>query len=112
MSTYRKEWDCCGSVTETYSWEPETCPFCTDAVSPFAMTNEQRGALAYELTKRIIIDMPTARAAIDESLKNSGALMVSASPAMMASALDCITRRLQMDVDAGSRPDHSGRWKT
>lgn len=29
MSTYRKEWDCCGDVTETDSWEPEVCPFCT-----------------------------------------------------------------------------------
>ena len=31
MSTYRVEWDCCGSVTETEAWEPESCPFCTDA---------------------------------------------------------------------------------
>ena len=30
MSTYRVEWDCCGSVTETEAWEPESCPFCTD----------------------------------------------------------------------------------
>lgn len=28
MSTYRKEWDCCDSVTETQAWEPEHCPFC------------------------------------------------------------------------------------
>ena len=28
MSTYRVEWACCGSVTETESWEPEHCPFC------------------------------------------------------------------------------------
>lgn len=29
MGTYRKEWDCCGSATETEAWEPDTCPFCT-----------------------------------------------------------------------------------
>lgn len=29
MSTYRKEWECCGSVTETEAWEPERCPFCS-----------------------------------------------------------------------------------
>jgi len=28
MSTYRKEWPCCGDVTETEAWEPEHCPFC------------------------------------------------------------------------------------
>ena len=28
MSTYRKEWSCCDSVTETQSWEPAECPFC------------------------------------------------------------------------------------
>ena len=29
MGMYRKEWSCCGSVTETESWEPDECPFCT-----------------------------------------------------------------------------------
>ena len=29
MGMYRKEWSCCGSVTETDSWEPDECPFCT-----------------------------------------------------------------------------------
>lgn len=33
MSMYRKEWPCCGDVTETNAWEPESCPFCTPAVS-------------------------------------------------------------------------------
>ena len=28
MSTYRNEWDCCGAVTETDSYEPDACPFC------------------------------------------------------------------------------------
>jgi hypothetical protein len=28
MGTYRVDWDCCGSVSETESWEPEHCPFC------------------------------------------------------------------------------------
>lgn len=29
MSTYRKEWTCCGSVSETEGYEPEQCPFCS-----------------------------------------------------------------------------------
>ena len=33
------------------------------------MNEQQRGAIAYELTKRLVIDMPTARAAIDAALK-------------------------------------------
>lgn len=28
MGTYRVEWPCCGSATETEAWEPEQCPFC------------------------------------------------------------------------------------
>jgi hypothetical protein len=28
MSTYRVEWKCCGSVTETNCWKPDECPFC------------------------------------------------------------------------------------
>jgi len=28
MGMYRKEWECCDSVTETESYEPERCPFC------------------------------------------------------------------------------------
>lgn len=31
MGTYRVEWECCDSVTETSCWQPETCPFCTSA---------------------------------------------------------------------------------
>jgi len=33
-----------------------------------AVTEAQRGAIAYALTKRLVIDMPTARAAVDEAL--------------------------------------------
>jgi hypothetical protein len=29
MGIYRKEGDCCDSVTETSRCEPETCPFCS-----------------------------------------------------------------------------------
>jgi hypothetical protein len=36
MGTYRKEWDCCGSATETDAWEPDNCPFCTPAAAPAA----------------------------------------------------------------------------
>ena len=28
MGMIRKEWDCCGSVTETEAWVPSECPFC------------------------------------------------------------------------------------
>jgi len=28
MGTYRIEWPCCDSVTETEAWEPSACPFC------------------------------------------------------------------------------------
>lgn len=41
MSTYRKEWDCCGGVTETEAWEPEHCPFCTDDAAPFRKDAER-----------------------------------------------------------------------
>ena len=41
MGTYRKEWDCCGSVTETEAWEPEHCPFCTDDAAPFRKDAER-----------------------------------------------------------------------
>jgi len=33
------------------------------------VTEQQRGAIAYELTRRLVIDMPTARAAVDAALK-------------------------------------------
>lgn len=45
MGTYRVEWDCCGSVTETEAWEPESCPFCTETPAAPApavpLTDEQ-----------------------------------------------------------------------
>jgi hypothetical protein len=41
MGTYRKEWECCGSVTETDAWEPESCPFCTDDAAPFRKDAER-----------------------------------------------------------------------
>jgi len=31
MSVYRKEWSCCGSVTETDGWEQQDCPICKAA---------------------------------------------------------------------------------
>lgn len=34
MSMYRKQWDCCGDVSETNGWEPETCPFCATTPAP------------------------------------------------------------------------------
>jgi len=41
MGTYRKEWDCCGSVTETDGYEPEQCPFCTADAAPFRKDAER-----------------------------------------------------------------------
>jgi hypothetical protein len=41
MGTYRKEWDCCGSVTETEAWKPEHCPFCTDDAAPLRKDAER-----------------------------------------------------------------------
>ena len=41
MGTRRKEWDCCGSVTETEAWEPEACPFCADEAAPFRKDAER-----------------------------------------------------------------------
>ncbi len=34
MGTYRVEWPCCGSTTETEAWEPEQCPFCEPDNAP------------------------------------------------------------------------------
>ena len=49
MGTYRKEWDCCGSVTETEAWEPERCPFCTDqAAQPLGAGSSEGLGLAPE----------------------------------------------------------------
>lgn len=33
------------------------------------ITDELRGKIAYQLTKRLVIDMPTARACVDDALK-------------------------------------------
>lgn len=35
------------------------------------LTDQQRGSIAYQLTKRLVIDMPTARAVVDAALKTS-----------------------------------------
>lgn len=45
MSTYRVEWDCCGSVTETEAWGPERCPFCdTTEIDAAVMEERERCA--------------------------------------------------------------------
>lgn len=31
MSRYEKEWPCCGDISITNGYEPESCPFCGDA---------------------------------------------------------------------------------
>lgn len=38
MGVYRKEWPCCGDVSETNAWEPESCPFCSLAAAEPAPT--------------------------------------------------------------------------
>lgn len=42
MSTYRKEWPCCGSVTETESFEPPFCPICQQAEAAEAVRAAER----------------------------------------------------------------------
>jgi hypothetical protein len=42
MSTYRKEWPCCGSVTETESFEPPFCPICQQAEAAGAVRAAER----------------------------------------------------------------------
>ena len=39
MSTYRIEWECCGSVTETEAYEPDRCPFCYNSELTYALKN-------------------------------------------------------------------------
>ena len=52
MGTYRKKWDCCGSVTETQAWEPDDCPFCSPRVTHTNMASEQAEKWAWEQVKR------------------------------------------------------------
>lgn len=37
------------------------------------LTEKDRGEIAYQLTKRLVIDMPTARAAVDAALASNPA---------------------------------------
>ena len=39
--------------------------YAAPVTAPATLTEHGRGAIAYELTKRLVIDMPTARAAVD-----------------------------------------------
>jgi hypothetical protein len=60
VSTYRKEWPCCGEVTETEAWEPEDCPFC-------------RGERIEALAKALCEALPFARPPLSQ--KAFGALI-------------------------------------
>jgi hypothetical protein len=52
MSMYRKEWDCCGDVSETNGWEPEACPFCPAPPSPSTTPEvDERAAFEANLPK-------------------------------------------------------------
>jgi hypothetical protein len=52
MGTYRKEWDCCDSVTETESREPEDCPFCV-GLSPAGPPNREWLGLTHEEVEEV-----------------------------------------------------------
>ena len=85
MGTYRKEWDCCGSVTETQAWEPEHCPFCDSASAqpdrgaakaPAALESDQvvckiareNGApIAIETARKIIAALAASPASTPEA---------------------------------------------
>lgn len=48
MSTYRVEWPCCDSVTETEGYEPEACPFCNEPEKGSKVSREHYEALERE----------------------------------------------------------------
>lgn len=54
MGTYRVEWPCCGSATETEAWEPEQCPFCEPDNAANAPADPALLALA-KLGARIVL---------------------------------------------------------
>ena len=65
-----------GNLFPKTAWKPAKChqehwrPVFDFSPSELVLMNEQqRGAIAYELTKRLVIDMPTARAAVDAAMK-------------------------------------------
>lgn len=44
MTTYRTEWLCCQSVTETEAWIPARCPFCEPEVDAAVLALARFGA--------------------------------------------------------------------
>lgn len=60
---------CRDEIGDTAAAELEYVRSVVGHPSEQAVTKEQRGKIAYALTKRLVIDMPTARAAVDEALK-------------------------------------------
>lgn len=50
MSMYEKEWECCGDVTITKSWQPKKCPFCTTPPSKswVSLTSDEIDDIASE----------------------------------------------------------------
>lgn len=63
MSTYRKEWPCCGDVSETQSYEPESCPFCAPALSR-RHAAEQPTAAGNALTDGRILELANQMAVV------------------------------------------------
>jgi len=96
MSTYRKEWDCCGDVTETDAWEPETCPFCT--ASPAAAVPD--GAL---------LELPTSQIYVRvwESMKEPGESLQLASQPYFTSEQMQAYARAAVEADRAHRSENT-----
>ena len=64
-----------GNLFKVTEWKPAgrfqkaLRPVYDFSPSEISLSDQQRGAIAYQLTRRLVIDMPTARAAVDAALK-------------------------------------------
>jgi hypothetical protein len=65
MSMYRKEWDCCGDVSETNGWEPDACPFCPASPSPSTAPEVDERAAAFEEAARIAASFGPGRPLVE-----------------------------------------------
>ena len=85
VSIYRKEWACCGSVTETEAWEPDMCPFCAPhqdtARLEYLYGGRQTGSNALvdaelRLLSGKTMTLEEARTAVDEAMRTPLVLAV------------------------------------
>lgn len=97
MGTYRKEWPCCDSVTETQAWEPESCPFCTQDAAPAAAN----GALTDEQIMRISCDMKQRNAGVwPGDVAYARAILAAAGPdAALVKALESALAIINNEAD-------------